>query len=73
MIPPGIYRHYKGKLYIVLGVAQCAENDMDPKAQVVYQTYAGGQLWYRSAESFIERVLPPGATASVQRFVRVDQ
>lgn len=35
-LPAGVYRHYKGHLYLVLGYAQNATNDEDGKIYVVY-------------------------------------
>lgn len=56
---PGTYRHYKGKLYQVVGTALHSET-LEP--MVVYKTlYATdtrpvGQLWVRPAAMFMEQV-----------------
>lgn len=81
MIEKGIYRHFKGGLYVVLGIAVDAEPGHEAKLEqrvgVVYQD-ARGHIWYRTIENFIERVYPPevaGAAfqGSVQRFTRVEK
>jgi hypothetical protein len=66
---PGIYKHYKGKLYQVIGTALHSET-LEP--MVVYKTlYATdtrpiGQLWVRPAAMFMEQVLIDGK--SMPRF-----
>lgn len=35
-LPAGVYRHYKGHLYLVLGYAQDSTNDSDHEVYVVY-------------------------------------
>ena len=50
----GRYRHYKGKHYIVLGVARHSETD---EPMVVYRTdYGRRDLWVRPMEMFEETV-----------------
>jgi hypothetical protein len=61
---PGRYRHYKGKEYIVLGVARHSETDEE---LVVYrQDYGDGLLWVRPKAMFLETVEVDGK--SVPRF-----
>ena len=51
---PGIYRHYKGQCYRVLGVAQHSET---MESLVVYQALYGERgLWVRPAAMFCETV-----------------
>jgi len=51
---PGIYRHYKGLLYEVLGVARHSETEAP---LVVYRALYGEYgLWVRPLEMFTERV-----------------
>ncbi|UYF99298.1 MULTISPECIES: DUF1653 domain-containing protein [unclassified Halomonas] len=51
---PGIYRHYKGALYEVLGTAQHSETE---EPLVVYRALYGEYgLWVRPLEMFIETV-----------------
>jgi hypothetical protein len=53
-IRPGRYRHYKGKEYIVLGVARHSETEEE---LVVYQQdYGDRGLWVRPAAMFLETV-----------------
>ena len=53
-IPPGRYRHYKGKEYTVLGVARHSETDEE---MVVYrQEYGDHGLWVRPKAMFVEMV-----------------
>jgi hypothetical protein len=53
-IRTGRYRHFKGKDYIVIGVARHSETD---EALVVYrQDYGDRALWVRPQAMFLERV-----------------
>ncbi|WP_205340614.1 DUF1653 domain-containing protein [Denitrificimonas caeni] len=50
----GIYQHYKGQQYRVLGIAQHSENEQQ---LVVYQAlYGAFGLWVRPLSMFIETV-----------------
>ncbi|HEY1392468.1 MAG TPA: DUF1653 domain-containing protein [Methylibium sp.] len=54
----GRYRHYKGGLYAVIGVARHSETH---EPQVVYRPlYGEGALWVRPYAMFIESVLIDG-------------
>jgi hypothetical protein len=54
MLQPGRYRHYKGKDYLVLGVARHSETE---EAMVVYRTdYGDRSLWVRPLAMFTETV-----------------
>jgi hypothetical protein len=54
MVRPGIYRHYKGKEYEVLGIAKHSETLED---LVVYRAmYGENDLWVRPLSIFIENV-----------------
>lgn len=56
----GIYRHYKGNLYEVLGEAKHSET-LEP--MIVYRAQYGDQeLWVRPFEMFVEEVLFEGTT-----------
>ena len=60
----GRYRHYKGREYIVIGVARHSETD---EALVVYRPdYGERGLWVRPLEMFFETVAVNGA--EVPRF-----
>ena len=53
-IPRGLYKHFKGNLYEVIGVAHHSETD---EAFVVYRPlYGKGKLTIRPLEMFIEQV-----------------
>lgn len=61
---PGRYRHYKGKDYVVVGVARHSETDEE---LVVYrQDYGDKGLWVRPKRMFLEDVVIEGR--SVPRF-----
>lgn len=77
---PGIYQHYKGEKYTVVGVARFSE---DPhKEFVIYTqnydsllepegtTIPAGSLWARPKDMFIEVIEHEGK--KVQRFKRVE-
>ena len=64
----GFYRHYKGKMYEVLGVAHHSET---LEELVVYKAlyltkYGRNSLWVRPKKMFLETVSVDGK--SVQRF-----
>jgi hypothetical protein len=60
MIEPGLYKHYKGNLYEVIGTARHSES---LEELVVYKaTYQpeGENLWVRPAAMFMETVMIDG-------------
>jgi hypothetical protein len=58
-VVPGLYRHYKGQRYRVLGTARHSET-LEPL--VVYQALYGEHgLWVRPAAMFAESVTVDGA------------
>jgi hypothetical protein len=63
----GKYRHYKGKIYEVLGVARHSET---LEELVVYRAlYGDNELWVRPVKMFLEEVPAPGeASKKVPRF-----
>jgi hypothetical protein len=64
---PGTYRHYKGNLYEVVGVARHSETEEDV---VVYRALSGdGGLWVRPLAMFAETVQVDGR--QVPRFARI--
>ena len=64
---PGLYRHYKGKDYRVVGVARHSES-LEPV--VVYQALYGERgLWVRPHGMFVEMVTHAGS--KIPRFTRV--
>ena len=67
-ITPGQYRHYKGKLYDVIGVARHSETEEE---LVVYTALYGDHgLWVRPLAMFRESVSIDGQ--SVPRFALID-
>lgn len=55
MIRPGLYRHYKGNMYLVIGVARHSET---LEINVVYQALYGEYgLWVRPLAMFTEEVV----------------
>jgi hypothetical protein len=61
---PGLYRHFKGGEYEVIGVARHSETD---ERLVVYRPlYGDGGLWVRPAAMFLESVSHDGR--AVPRF-----
>ena len=64
---PGLYRHYKGNEYRVLGLARHSET-LAPL--VVYQALYGERgTWVRPAAMFVETVVVGGKP--VPRFTRI--
>ena len=58
-LPPGIYRHYKGNDYEVIGLARHSESR---EAMVVYRALYGERgLWVRPLAMFLETVEIAGA------------
>jgi hypothetical protein len=66
-VPPGRYRHYKGREYFVLDVARHSETEEE---LVVYrQEYGDRSLWVRPKAMFLETVEVEGK--HVPRFAYV--
>jgi hypothetical protein len=64
---PGRYRHYKGKDYVVLGVARHSETD---EPLVVYRPdYGDRRLWVRPLAMFCEVVEADGKRVERFRYV----
>lgn len=56
----GIYRHYKGALYVVLGLARYSNNDPhEGDRMVLYYSLEKRQLCVREMSQFEEEVLWP--------------
>jgi hypothetical protein len=67
---PGRYRHYKGRDYVVLGIARHSETEEE---LVVYrQDYDGQSLWVRPRAMFEESVEVDGRTVPRFTFVGED-
>ncbi len=68
MIEPGKYRHYKGNVYEVLGVARHSETLGE---LVVYRAlYGERDLWVRPADMFAGYVEVDGE--QMKRFEKID-
>lgn len=58
VLPPGLYRHYKGNDYQVIGLARHSETR---EALVVYRALYGERgLWVRPLSMFLESVETAG-------------
>lgn len=67
-LEPGIYRHFKGGLYEVVGLARHSETE---EQLVVYRPLSGDSgLWVRPLEMWAEPVDRDGYAGP--RFVRAD-
>ncbi|GIW62594.1 MAG: hypothetical protein KatS3mg090_0420 [Patescibacteria group bacterium] len=72
MLKPGIYRHYKGKFYEVIGIARHSET-LEPL--VVYRAlydskeFGKNALWVRPLKMFLEEVEVNGK--KVKRFEKI--
>lgn len=69
MIELGVYKHYKGNIYEVIGVANHSET---LEEMVVYKaTYQteGENLWVRPLAMFIETIILDGV--EVKRFEKI--
>lgn len=67
---PGIYKHYKGKLYEVIGTATHSESS---EQLVVYKALyqpEGQNFWVRPWSMFMEKIEIDGRW--IQRFEKVD-
>lgn len=68
-LKPGLYRHYKGKLYNVIGIANHSET---LEKLVVYRAlYDNCDLWVRPLAMFLETVENEGK--KVKRFEFAEQ
>ena len=73
MVVPGFYRHYKGKMYKVLGVARHSETQEE---MVVYEAQYDSEfgtraLWVRLVKEFAEMVEIEGK--KVPRFTLMER
>lgn len=55
-LKPGIYRHYKGGLYLVLGLAQHSETAERLVAYVPLSVQVGPRIMVRPYDMFLETV-----------------
>ena len=69
LIHPGLYIHYKGNTYQVIGTAKHSETEED--LVVYFPTKSPEQLWVRPLAMFLEYIDLNGE--KVQRFKKTDQ
>ena len=69
MIQPGYYRHYKGKLCLVIGIAQHSETNELLVVYLPLYEYSGCGMFVRPLEMFKEEVLIEGKTVKRFEFV----
>lgn len=65
-IRPGIYKHYKGKQYEVIGNAQHSETLEDLVVYKACYQPEGGNLWVRPLKMFTETLILEGK--EIERF-----
>ncbi len=71
-ITPGIYRHFKGRLYKVIGIARHSETSEEFVVyQALYDSKKIGKnaLWIRPLKMFLEEVEVDGK--KVKRFEKI--
>lgn len=66
----GIYEHYKGKKYLVLGVAKHSETKEDLVVYVTLYENDMASMWVRPLAMFAENVIVEGK--SVPRFRKIE-
>lgn len=70
-IKPGIYKHYKGNLYEVIGIATHSETK---ERFVIYRAAADGkELWARPEKMFFENIDMPEYNYKGPRFTFVKE
>lgn len=62
----GLYRHYKGNLYVVVGTALLESNP--DKVQVVYQDVEGKRTWIRPYDDFFAELSPDIKNPTGQKY-----
>ena len=67
MINPGIYRHFKGKDYEVIGIAKHSET---LEEMVVYKPLYNSGLWVRPLKMFQENIEINGEVVPRFKFIK---
>lgn len=68
MIELGLYQHYKGNVYKVLGLARHTET---LEELVIYQSVKDGKIWARPSKMFEEQILIDGV--QIPRFKKINE
>ena len=53
VLVPGLYRHFKGHLYRVLGTGRHSETQEE---YVIYMSVSTGEIWLRPYDMFMSKV-----------------
>lgn len=69
--PSGIYQHYKGNTYLVLGTAKHSETLEELVVYVTLYENEEGPLWVRPLKMFLEDVVVNGK--NVPRFRKLEE
>lgn len=67
----GVYQHYKGGKYLVLGVAKHSETKEDLVVYVTLYENDMASMWVRPLAMFMENVMVDGK--SMPRFRKIDE
>lgn len=70
-IKPGLYRHYKGFNYRVIGVCKHSETLEDLVVYEALYDNKRSKLWVRPYEMFLEDVVVDGK--KVKRFIKIKE
>jgi hypothetical protein len=68
-VTPGIYEHYKGKKYLVIGTAAHSETEERLVVYVALYDSPGPRLWVRPRSTFVENVLVDGRPTPRFRYI----
>jgi len=68
----GVYRHYKGNKYLVLGIAKHSETLEDPVYVPLYDN-PKSKLWVRPLNMFLEEVVVEGKKMKRFEYLGQDQ
>ena len=63
----GVYEHYKGGRYFVLGTAMHTENK---EMMVVYRDLSSNELYVRPKEMFLENVMKEGKEVPRFKYIK---
>ncbi len=66
IVANGLYRHFKGGYYTIIGLAKHSETQEE---LVVYRSCSGHGIWVRPIDMFLEKIVRDGNT--IDRFSQV--